>query len=355
MIAVNHRIAPDPVYSPRASPTDITKSQHGSLFAPLVSTAPNSPVREKTKSCERPSQLFPADDFPEIVPDVRLLSSENLASAHEYNIRYRLPDSNDVFPWLHGIHRSNSDQRLFFDITRPSMMPRPKGLRTMTLIPAHSALKGQAGRLVNSLDLWDVFTESDNELSFVDGDPPNRIGLRNFHIQAIKLALVSDIVIYDIENAAENDQILLLASSIAAAQKKYAMRQHWKTPKYGTFVLAETFKDLQRKFPFLVVQDLQGASTSYEHDFLELEKKQMQVMSQATEIAPNVFLGNSEDWLQDSTYKAEGQVSPAAQFCIHIRCEDYVPIPSLSNGEIIDDGDPDHVVRLSNSGSIVCY
>ena len=75
---------------------------------------------------------------------------------------------------------------------------------------------------------------------FHDVDPKEGFSVRNFQIQAAKMALVSDIVVYGDQNASQGD-VKALAKTIAAAQK--ACREKCEpgvvdAPVYSTFTVS---------------------------------------------------------------------------------------------------------------------
>lgn len=73
----------------------------------------------------------------------------------------------------------------------------------------------------------------------MDSDPREGFSVRNFQIQAAKLATLSDVVVYG-DDKTPKDEVRRLADSIARAQK------HWREkdrdagvekPTFNTFVL----------------------------------------------------------------------------------------------------------------------
>lgn len=75
---------------------------------------------------------------------------------------------------------------------------------------------------------------------FHDADPREGFSVRNFQIQAAKMALVSDVVVYGDDGASQKD-VRALAKTIAAAQK--AWREKCETgvmdiPVYSTFTVS---------------------------------------------------------------------------------------------------------------------
>jgi dual specificity MAP kinase phosphatase len=82
----------------------------------------------------------------------------------------------------------------------------------------------------------------DLRTGFLDVDPRDGFSVRNFQIQAAKMALVSDIVVYGDENARQND-ILALARIISAAQTSYRTKNELMSrhqPIFSTFLVTST-------------------------------------------------------------------------------------------------------------------
>ena len=290
------------------------------------------------------SPLFSIDNYPEIIPHVRAITAEQLDAALTAVAKIPLPDADTVFPWLHGIHPSNPDQRYFFSQPRGVELPPPSTYRGIALVAAHSREQNRHGRLVGSIEANDLFQQDEDSICFVQPDPLKGVSLRNFHIQARKIAMLSDIVIYDIGSGIDSDDTLLFASCVADAQRKYRNDFQGQVPEYHTFIVSESFAVFEETYPSRVAQDSTGKATRFDMDFLEMERTQMCVMSRATEIAQNVYMGSTADWDEDCTYYQNGKIPPAGRFSIHIRCEDYVLIPSVKDNELRLDDDPDHVV-----------
>ena len=79
--------------------------------------------------------------------------------------------------------------------------------------------------------------------SFLEVDPKDGFSVRNFQIQAAKMALVSDIVVYG-DSTARLDDVHNLAKRIARAQgthRERLERSGVEAPKFSTFVVSSMF------------------------------------------------------------------------------------------------------------------
>ena len=124
-------------------------------------------------------------------------------------------------------------QLAFFVARKKALRRTPKCVRGLTIVKAggdlsHSKLKGavapeeilmplQAGRDRRQPDATE----------FMEADPKDGFGVRNFHIQACKMASVSDIVVYRDEKTSKEDAERL-AKRISRAQSA------WQTKGEGS-------------------------------------------------------------------------------------------------------------------------
>jgi dual specificity MAP kinase phosphatase len=80
-----------------------------------------------------------------------------------------------------------------------------------------------------------VFTED-----FLNNDPREGFGVRNFHIQVAKMATVSDIVVYA-DPSATQTEIVSVAMTISRAQERWANRLNQSETEskrqFNTFIL----------------------------------------------------------------------------------------------------------------------
>lgn len=131
-----------------------------------------------------------------------------------------------------------------------------------------------------------------NNPVFLDVDPKDGFSVRNFQIQAAKMAMVSDIVIYRSEDVT-NDEFHGLAKSISKAQRVYEERRAVSEEGFGqfhTFVVNSEFylkhaphttlalisigqfSEFEENHRELVGIDSQGRSTGQVMDFCGLSR-----------------------------------------------------------------------------------
>ncbi|WOO78923.1 Dual specificity protein phosphatase PPS1 [Vanrija pseudolonga] len=140
---------------------------------------------------------------------------------------------------------------------------------------------------------------------------PNQINLRNLHIQQIKYASVSDIIIYTRNGVGPG--VLEIAEAVANAQDElYQQRLHEfyehfsgrgegegldRPVKYGVWVLVEPFAKLERFCPQFVNIDSEGNQTqnSRQVDLFEREAYESRAMTRATQVLDGFWVGNDTD------------------------------------------------------------
>lgn len=151
---------------------------------------------------------------------------------------------------------------------------------------------------------------------FHEIDPKDGFSVRNFQIQAGKLAMLSDIIVYGEDEV----QMCRLAKNIAAAQQSWRV-QHAKDAqqiaRYNTFVCASPFSEFETSHPELVAIDSEGRLTGNVMDFSHQERYEMCMMTAASEISTNVWLGPTPDPSLDATL-----IDGKDPFDIYIECSD---------------------------------
>lgn len=194
--------------------------------------------------CSGPERLF----------DLRAISLQQLSCVFNWYFNKALPPTNQMFPWLHGLHEDNFTQRSFFmeqkilqhqsqrgksalnfavDVSKPqdarlimcvnkspSLSSTNKVLRNSVNAPEilrpieylRQEVFSKVERLVRKAfpqlehdDCWvaavtelvanDCFNTG-NIPEFLNLDPSRGVSLRNFHIQVAKLAHCADFVVY---------------------------------------------------------------------------------------------------------------------------------------------------------------
>lgn len=80
---------------------------------------------------------------------------------------------------------------------------------------------------------------------FLDIDPRDGFSVRNFHIQAVKMARLSDIVVYGDDDTTQED-ILSVAKRIAIAQRDWLEKgssREREAPTFNTFVVSSKYQE----------------------------------------------------------------------------------------------------------------
>ena len=137
-----------------------------------------------------------------------------------------LPPTQQVFPWLHGLHADNQMQLAFFVARKKALRRTPKCVRGLTVVKAggdlsHSKLKGAVAPEEILMPLQVARDRRNPDASeFMDADPKDGFGVRNFHIQACKMASVSDIVVYR-DDKTPKEEAERLAKRISRAQSTW--------------------------------------------------------------------------------------------------------------------------------------
>lgn len=205
------------------------------------------------------SVLQSVDSFPKVKddPPVYSIDAAILAAALDGLAAQALPDPKQVFPWLHGLHPDNQAQLAFFIGQRKASKETPKCLRGITVVKANSDLT--KAKLKGALGSEELLCVKDGkDPVFVESDPRLGFTVRNFHIQAAKMARLSDIVVYGTEGP-EDPQVRLIAERFAVAQQAWAKqntRKETQAPKFNTFVISSEWSILILPFIHGVVKEL---------------------------------------------------------------------------------------------------
>lgn len=217
-------------------------------------------IKESTSPLDRASSYFrrhlpPIPDSKVDSPlELRNICVPQLSAVFDWYFNRPLPSTNQMFPWLHGLHQDNFAQRSFFisqqltqnarsdkhdltvDVTKPnsarflmcvntcstSTFENGKVLRN-TVAPtdilrrieySRSEVSAQVKKLVRRCfpgqpsdkiaSIAEIIAEDCFETAhmptFLNLDPQRGVSLRNFHIQVAKLARCSDFVVYCSQN-----------------------------------------------------------------------------------------------------------------------------------------------------------
>ncbi|KAI9894588.1 MAG: tyrosine/serine/threonine protein phosphatase pps1 [Vezdaea aestivalis] len=253
-------------------------------------TPPASPPKYQNI---QPSLLHPPTRYPLRCksPPVYSIDSSALSAALHHNASQPLPDPKLVFPWLHGLSPDNHLQLAFFVARRKALRKTPNCLRNIAIVKFGGDLS--CSKLKGALSPDELIDTRSSRPVFLEVDPRDGFSVRNFQIQAAKLATLSDIVVYG-DHTARPNQVLELAKSIAKAQGTY---RNVCDPgakdlmNFNTFVLSSPFREIERSYPDLVAISSVGEMTGSVMDFFHWERIEMCHMSKASEISPNVWLG----------------------------------------------------------------
>ncbi|KAF2799026.1 dual specificity protein phosphatase-like protein PPS1 [Melanomma pulvis-pyrius CBS 109.77] len=295
----------------------------GPVPARGLETPPASPPSKdsliETSSITHPPHTY-CTEFSQD-PPIFTISAQRMAQAIEHMSTQALPNPEQVFPWLHGLHADNQIQLAFFVSRRKSVRKVPRCIRSITLVKtggdlSSSKLKGA----IAPEELLASSAESSN--TFLECDPKDGFSVRNFQIQACKLAMVSDIIVYGDEKTHPNETIAL-AKRISKAQRQYEARNGLPERLFNTFMLSDPFSHVQKHHPDLVAVDSTGSMTGNVVDFFYWERYEMCAMSKASEISANVFMGPTPD----PTLECDSSSDHA--FDVFIEASDLAHVPDL--------------------------
>lgn len=283
------------------SSTPSTPSQHVALPNRHIPACPTGPAKYTDLDTPPPSPggaqelrqtslLCPPDNYPKTVAGplaIYEIVAAQVAEALDFAANQPLPPPAVVFPWLHGLHPLNHMQQTFFTGRRGSILKPPSSLRAITLVKADgdldtSRLKGAIGP--------EEFMKNSHIAEFIDPDPSDGFSVRNFQIQAAKMALVSDIIVY----GEDVPQTRRVAWDIAAAQKRWQEQNGIHADaaqEYNCFVCTCPFSDFERHHGDLVATDSTGCPTGQVLDLIHQERREMWDMTMASEISHNVYMG----------------------------------------------------------------
>jgi len=307
-------------------------------------TPPPSPAHDD--ACEsRASLLFPPDDYTRLEKSslaIYSISARELAAAVDYTAAQPLPDPSQLFPWLHGLHPSNHIQQAFFVARKRALRRTPTCFRGLTIVKADGDLS--TARLKGAVAPQELL-KSGTDGEFLDIDPREGFSVRNFQIQTVKSALLSDIVVYGDDAA----KVKSIGWKIAAAQGKWR-QQHVQLeaelPTYNTFICLNSFKEFEEMHPEIVTLSADGLFTNSVVDFFHQERAEMYEMTRASEISHNVWLGPTP----------EAGSNDEKDFDILIECSDLGRLnPALLQAIAEEAGEDSNRVYLDfpSSGSIL--
>lgn len=204
-------------------------------------TPPDSPP-SKNSRIQTSSLLRSTNTYTKVfdTPPVYSIDASALAAAADELATQLLPDPEQIFPWCHGLHPENQLQLAFFMARRKTQRSTPKCLRGTTIVKAggdltRSRLKGA----ISSEEILNIGKGRD--ASFLEVDPRQGFSVRNFQIQATKMAVVSDIVVYGDEKVTQ-EEVYDIAKKFAIAQNTWRVKSgnidHDDAPLFNTFIVS---------------------------------------------------------------------------------------------------------------------
>ncbi|EEP80379.1 conserved hypothetical protein [Uncinocarpus reesii 1704] len=351
---VQHSSTPPPLSSALSLSGSASRAQPPipNKHLPVCPTGPppaSSKIPAPTVSTTKPVKtfLYPPSKFPKLYdsPPVYTLDANQLAAALDEASTRALPEPNKVFPWLHGLHPDNQIQLAFFVPRRRTLRRVPKCLRNVIIVKVGGELS--SSRIKGAVAPSEILNGS----TFLDADPPMGFSVRNFHIQAAKLAPVCDIVVYG-EDGVKPSQLLSLAKQVSSAQETWRLKfdpgeEHRLV---NTFILSTSFRDLENQHPELVAVRSDGQITDRVMDFFRWERIEMCNMSHPSEISKNVFLGYTPE---PSSSNSNGDQKPP--FDLMIETHDVANIPDpryLTKVTTLLESGPQSI-EFPSSGSII--
>lgn len=261
----------------------------------LPATPPASPPRQDSL-VETSSITYPPDQHgSQIVadPPVYKITADFMAEALEHLATQPLPNPEQVFPWMHGLHEENQTQLAFFSSRRKTTRRVPACIRSIAIVKASGNLS--FSKLKGALAPDEILDcVSADSPAFIECDPKDGFSVRNFQIQACKLATVSDIIVYG-DHKTSLEHTINMAQKISRAQRHHEERNGFPSYRFNTFVLEDDFDTVEMAHPQLVAINKSGIMTGNIVDFAYWERYEMCAMSKASEISNNVFLGPSPD------------------------------------------------------------
>lgn len=343
--------SPIPATPPASPPAQSTPLSQSPIGRSTVDTLPSPPQ----SSDPSPNISLDVDNVPLLLQDdvmsnvvsssplVFGITASKLASAVDNHYSSPLPEVEVLFPWLHGLHPENINQRAFLDPSRkqiergfvnggppfsvselnPTIMCPPKSTRGLLVVKVGK--RNTRGTIIGTAfpdEILETRPDSD-ELSmeeiheeypfsqylpqFLNVDPISGISLRNFQIQIAKWATVSDIVLY-VSDESERDNMLGFARLISKAQRSFH-EAHPELPNYVTCIVEDDIQTFLRDAPHILSVPPEGVKLdendlrlkNWDSNFLFHEGVEMSMMSSASIIGPTqdnggaVWLGNTSD------------------------------------------------------------
>ncbi|KAI4287934.1 MAG: hypothetical protein L6R35_002806 [Caloplaca aegaea] len=326
--------------------------------APFTQSAPATPPaspptpQPEVQTC---SILYPPDAHPKVsaAPPVFAIQPSTLLTAIHQSVSQELPEPKHVFPWLHGLHPENQIQLAFFTARNKKLRNVPKCFRGVTIVKAGGNMT--RSKIRGALAPEEILSsEPGRDDTFLEADPREGFSVRNFQIQAAKVATVSDIVVYRDDDVSEKE-LHKLAKRLSRAQNTWRVKNLFgeqELPRFHAFIVSCPFQNFQKENPQLVTINSKGQSREGLLDFFQLERQEMCSMSRASEIAKNVWLGHTPD---SALCPSSSEESEKPAFDIFIEASDFAQPPEAHLLGRVGDLSLDVPQRLEfpSSGSIM--
>lgn len=158
----------------------------------------------------------------------------------------------------------------------------PKCIRGLTIVKTGGNLN--SSKLKGAIAPDEILESASSDApAFIECDPKDGFSVRNFQIQACKMAMLSDIIVYG-DQKTNPDETIALAQRISKAQRRYEEKNGFPSCLFNTFMLSGTcgiqqlsqslthldaFNVVQDKHPELVAINSTGSMTGKIVDFCE--------------------------------------------------------------------------------------
>ncbi|KAL8909054.1 MAG: hypothetical protein Q9171_005211 [Xanthocarpia ochracea] len=301
------------------------------------------------------SVLHPPDAHPKVSasPPVYVIEPPTLAIAMHQIASQELPDPKYVFPWLHGLHPQNQIQLAFFTARKKALRNSPRCYRGLTIVKVGGIMT--TSKVKGAVSPEEVLSmDPSHGDTFQEVDPKEGFSVRNFQIQATKIAVVSDIVVYRDDDSSEKD-LFNLAKRFSKAQSTWRVKNsngEQELPRFHVFVVSGPFHKFEKSHAQIVAIDSEGRPREDHIDFFQMERQEMCRMAQASEIAKNVWLGPAPE---STICPYTGDEISDSDFDIFIEATDLAQPPephTLKHLSKLSLDEPQHL-EFPSSGSIM--
>ncbi|ODQ67361.1 hypothetical protein NADFUDRAFT_49796 [Nadsonia fulvescens var. elongata DSM 6958] len=231
-------------------------------------------------SCKRDPLMTP----PETEMHICTVNARKLSEMLKSHYSTPLPNTEEFFPWAHGLKKENYMQRAFFakgnsldrerspnrsidyddnndnndndDALEEEDLPfnetcYPKNFRGIVVVDINFGDCNFKYKIAGSININEVLQKEqtkDNSLvsfsgakhylpKFLDLDPPSRISIRNFYLQVSKMCRISDFIVYSSNPKTAFSEIEMFAKKISKAQDLYRSNIESDTILYRTYVI----------------------------------------------------------------------------------------------------------------------